>query len=282
MPFSKSVSGLDLIRDLMRNGVSQGAAPDYAFPEDNEPVDDGPVEGGDGNDPNDWGSESEEDDGFEECIEVISYPNKDRPPFCRRRDDQEIYCMRMATMDRGCRKAVAILTAEAGTLVFACEERGLRAEVEVSSGLHIFAYCLSNLVFKGFMRFATSSVPAPAGIPQFTIASGRANSTWLRVETSMGPFRPMARGYVFPLERESPSLLAGHFQSPVPLCLMLMPAPCANLENFLPSAKYYYVCIHSVVRDGPLLDRDGYRIVDVERPAYGDDQSVVVENPSSL
>jgi hypothetical protein len=268
---------MDSIRDLMRRGVCQGAAPDRAFPEDDEPSEDG-------NDGNDWGSEAEEDDGFEECIEVIGYPNQDCPPFYRRRDDQEVYCLQMTTSDRGCRKAVAILAGEAGTLVFAFEERGLRTEVEVTSGLHIFAYCLSNLVFKGFMRFVTTSVPAPEGIPQFTIASGDANSTWMRLETSMGPFRPMIRGYVFPLERESPSLLAVHFRSPVPLYLLLMPSLCANLENFLPTAKYYYVCIHSVVRDGPLLAREGCRIADVGAAAYGDDLSVSVpeENPSSL
>jgi hypothetical protein len=63
-----------------------------------------------------------------------------------------------------------------------------------------------------------------------------------------------------------------------------MPSPCANLENFLPTAKYYSVCIHFVVRDGPLLSREGYRIVDVGAAAYGDDLSVNMpeENPSSL
>jgi hypothetical protein len=49
----------------MGRGVCQGAPPDRAFPEDDEPSEDG----------NDWGSEAEEDDGFEECIEVIGYPN---------------------------------------------------------------------------------------------------------------------------------------------------------------------------------------------------------------
>jgi hypothetical protein len=265
---------VDFIQDLMRRGVHQGAPHEPVSPEESDPSEDG----------NDWGSEAEEDDGFEECIEVISYPNPDRPPFCRRRDDEEVYCLRMSTSDRGCRKAVAILAAEAETLIFACEERGLRTKVEVTSGLHIFSYCLSNLVFKGFMRFATSSVPAPEGIPQFTIASADTNSTWMRLETSMGPFSPRSRGYVFPLERESPSLLAGHFRAFVPLCLLLMPSPCANLENFLPRAKYYYVCIHSVVRDGPLLAREGYRIVDVEATAYGNDLflNVPEENPSSL
>jgi hypothetical protein len=53
--------------------------------------------------------------------------------------------------------------------------------------------------------------------------------TWLRVETAMGPFRPMARSYIFNLERDVPTLLACYFPGPVPLSLLLMPFPHGQL-----------------------------------------------------
>ncbi len=77
--------------------------------------------------PNDWGSEPEEDDGFVEVLEVDEYPCVDRPPFCRRGDDQRVYCMRMLPTigDRACRRAVAVLAAKAGTSLRA-RRRGSR------------------------------------------------------------------------------------------------------------------------------------------------------------
>jgi len=216
--------------------------------------------------PNDWGSEPEEDDGFVEVLEVDEYPCVDRPPFCRRGDDQRVYCMRMLPTigDRACRRAVAVLAAKAGTLVFECEEKRLRREVEVGEGLHIFSWCFSNLAFKGFKPLSTTPLPPLEGIPDFTIANAAEGPmTWLRVETAMGPFRPMARSYVFNVERDAPTLLACFCPGPVPLSILLMPSPTANLENFMPTAKYYYVYLTSVPECGPLLDRAGYRIIDV-------------------
>jgi len=211
-------------------------------------------------------SESE-DDGFEEVLEVDRFPIAERPPFCRRREDQEMGCLRMWG-DRACRYAVAVLALEDGRLAFECADRNLRKDLYVSSGLHVFSWCKNNLFFKGFKPMAADDQPpALEGMAEFTIANSRPGpSNWLRLRATWGgTYRSARTTFVYSLTSESPSQVAGYFPGRLPLCLAFQPDPTVNMEFYYRDAIFHYVYITSEPACGPLLSREGnWRIVDIE------------------
>jgi len=214
------------------------------------------------------GSESEsEDDGFMEVLEVDRFPVPERPPFCRRREDQVTGCLRMMG-DQACRHAVAVLALEDGRLAFECADRGLRKDLYVTSGLHIFSWCKNNLFFKGFKPMVPDDLPpALEGMAEFTIANSRPGpSNWLRMRATWGgTFRSNRATFVFSLATESPPQVAGYFPGRLPMCLAFQPDPTVNLEFYMPDAVYHYVYVSSIPECGPLLAREGvWRIVDIE------------------
>ena len=204
-------------------------------------------------------SSESEDDGFIEVLQVDRYWDRARPPACRRRDDQPP-CQ---GVNRSCRRAVAVLAMEAGLLSFESQERNLQVSVPVSPGLSYFTWCSSNLFCRGLVPLSVTALPPPyPGIPEFLVGSALPGFTWMRVLTSFGPFQPAVRSYVFHTELSLPSLLACLFSGPVPAALLSNPVPHVNLEALLP-ANYYFVSMHSIPEDGPLLASEGGHIVDV-------------------
>jgi hypothetical protein len=109
--------------------------------------------------------------------------------------------------DQACRLAMAILVLEDGRLAFECADRGLRKDVGVESGLHIFSWCNNNLFLKGFKPMVSDDLPpALEGMAEFTIANSRPGpSNWLRMRaTWKGTYRSSRATFVFSLATESP------------------------------------------------------------------------------
>jgi hypothetical protein len=87
-------------------------------------------------------------------------------------------------------------------------------------------------------------VPPPnPGLLDFFIGSALPGVTWMQVFSSIGPFQPAVRSFVFSSELAMPSLLACFFNGPVPVALLTHPAPPhVNLES-LQLANYYFVSV---------------------------------------
>jgi len=178
-----------------------------------------------------------EDDGYIEVLQIERYWDRDRPPPCRRRNDQPP-CQ---GVNLSCRKAIAVLAMETGLLRFQSYERNLQVSVPVTPGLSYFTWCTKNLFFRGLVPLAVASVPPPnPALPEFLIGSGLPGVTWMRVFSSFGPFQPAVRSFVFSTQQSMPSLLACFFTGPVPVSLLANPTPHLNLESTL-IANYYYV-----------------------------------------
>jgi hypothetical protein len=209
-------------------------------------------------------SEAESEyDGFIEALVIDPYSGQNRQPLCHRRRDQVMLC----TPTRGnhvCRRSVAILASEDNRLIFECEERDLSQVVGVSSGLHFFSYCTFNLDFGGIPPVSVPTCPPLEGLPEVTISAAEPTTTWRRVRTTSCPiFMQPPLSLVFNLERSLPTAVACMFDGPTPLSIMLQPCLLLNLAEFLPSASYHFMYISDVPEGGPLLSREGMRIVDV-------------------
>jgi hypothetical protein len=185
-------------------------------------------------------SDSDSDE-IPRVLQVERYWDRARPPPCRRIDGQPP-CHQSNNLS--CRKAIAVLAMQAGLLSLRSVERNLEVSVPVTPGLSYFTWCTSNLFFRGLVPLAVTFVPPPnPDLAEFFIGSALPGVTWMRVFSSIGPFQPAVRSFVFSSELSMPSLLACFFSGPVPIALLTNPAPPhVNLEA-CQLANYYFVTI---------------------------------------
>ena len=221
----------------------------------------------------DLSSSGSEDDGFEESRCVDPYAPQRRPAYCYRRRDQTIFCVRGASGVPSCRRAVAILAADDGHLLFECSERNLRHTVAVSRGLHFFSYCTFNVDFGGVRSLFVPACPPLEGLPEVHISGADPAATWLQVRTTGTPYYvPAPHSLVFDVERELPAVLACYFTGPIPVSVTLTPCPSANLSFWLPTACYHFLYITDMPAGGALWSHAGMPITNID-PVQPEGQS---------
>ena len=187
-------------------------------------------------------SDSDSDsDEIRNVLQVERYWDRARPPPCRHIDGQPS-CQHSNNLS--CRKAIAVLAMQEGVLAFRNVERNLEVSVPVTPGLSYFTWCTANLFFRGLVPLAVTFVPPPnPGLLDFFIGSALPGVTWMQVFSSIGPFQPAVRSFVFSSELAMPSLLACFFNGPVPVALLTRPAPPHVNRESLQLANYYFVSV---------------------------------------
>ena len=149
--------------------------------------------------------------------------------------------------------SVAILALSDGRLTVQNDAR--QVQVALQPGLHLFTWCVSNMLFCGFPLAWPADQPQ-VNCGEFTISVTEPDQvTWMPLAASFRRMRvPGPRSYVFPLEESPPSLVGCFYAGPCPNPF-LAARRVVRLETYLPAATIHHVYL-SCVQAGVLINVD--------------------------